>query len=90
MSLAGTRQQSRLIAMFQDFDRTLDLANTSLESEGATLAQHMNYMEGMEASMTRLTTAWQNFINSLVESEFIIGIVRAISWSIEQLTRLTE
>ena len=90
VSLAGTRQQSRLIAMFQDFDRTLDLVNISLESEGATLAQHMSYMEGMEASMTRLTTAWQNFINSLVESEFIIGIVKAISWSIEQLTKLME
>ena len=57
VSLAGTRQQSRLIAMFQDFDRTLDLVNVSLESEGAMLAQHSNYMDGMEASMTGLTTA---------------------------------
>ena len=86
VSLAGTRQQSRLVAMFQDFDRTLDLVNISLDSEGATLAQHMNYMDGMEASMTKLTTAWQNFINSLVESEVVISIVKGISLVIEKLT----
>lgn len=88
VSLAGTRQQSRLIAMFQDFDRTLDLVNVSLESEGATLAQHSNYMDGMEASMTQLTTAWQGFINSIVESDIIIGVVKAISIAIEGLSKV--
>jgi TP901 family phage tail tape measure protein len=34
VALAGTRQQSRLVAMFQDFDRTLELVDISQQSAG--------------------------------------------------------
>lgn len=57
VALAGTRQQSRLIAMMNDFDRTLELVETSQMSAGATAAQHSEYMKSMEASMTRLQNA---------------------------------
>lgn len=57
VALAGTRQQSRLIAIMNDFDRTLELVETSQESAGATAAQHLEYMNSMEASMTHLQTA---------------------------------
>lgn len=57
MALAGTRQQSRLIAMMQDFDRTLELVDTSANSYGATMAQSAKYMQGLEANLTLLTNA---------------------------------
>jgi TP901 family phage tail tape measure protein len=38
VALAGTRQQSRLIAMMQDFDRTQELVNISMNSAGTTIA----------------------------------------------------
>ena len=57
VALAGTRQQSRLISIFNDFDRTLELVNTSQDSAGATAAQHAEYMKSMEAAMTALNTA---------------------------------
>jgi len=50
VALAGTRQQSRLIAMMQNFDRTLALVDTASNSYGATLAQQAEYMEGLEAA----------------------------------------
>lgn len=69
--------------MFQDFDRTLDLVQTSLDSEGAMMAQHMNYMEGMDAAMAKLKTAWQGFISSIADSEIIIGVVKIIGEAID-------
>jgi len=79
VSLAGTRQQSRLIAMFQDFDRTLELVQTSEESAGATMAQHAEYMKSMQAASTNLTTAWQKFITTITDSEVIIGVIKLIT-----------
>ena len=38
-ALAGTRQQTRLLAIFEDFDRTLELTEMSANSLGATFAQ---------------------------------------------------
>ena len=75
VALAGTRQQSRLIAMMQDFDRTLELVDIAANSYGATLAQSEKYMGGLEAAQNRLTTSTQGLINSLVDSEVIIGLV---------------
>lgn len=86
VAMAGTRQQSRLIAIFQDFDRTLQLVQESQDSVGATNAQHVEYMESMAAAMTRLQTAWQGFITTITDSETIIDIVRGIASAIEWLS----
>jgi TP901 family phage tail tape measure protein len=56
-ALAGTRQQSRLLAVMQSFDRTMELVNISTNSAGATLAQHADYAGGMEAATARLTNS---------------------------------
>lgn len=56
-ALAGTRQQSRLLAVMQSFDRTMELVNISTNSAGATLAQHAQYAGGMEAATARLTNS---------------------------------
>jgi TP901 family phage tail tape measure protein len=88
VALAGTRQQSRLLAIFQDFDRTLELVQTSEESAGATTAQHLKFMEGMEASLTNLRTSYQRFITTITESEVVIGIVRALSSAIDSVTNI--
>lgn len=65
-----------------DFDRTLELVQTSEEAAGATAAQHLEYMKGMEGAMTQLKTSWQQFITTLTDSEVIIGTIRALAGAI--------
>jgi len=86
VSLAGTRQQSRLIAIMQDFDRTLELVDVSQESAGATIAQQAQFMKSLQAATTKLQTAWQDFIRTIGETETIIGIVRFLTFLIDGLT----
>lgn len=75
VALAGTRQQSRLIAMMQDFDRTLELVDISANSYGATMAQSADYMEGLEAATTRMKTAYEGLISAIADSEIIVGVI---------------
>ena len=56
-ALAGTRQQSRLIAMMSDYERVLELQQISERSAGATVAQMATYLEGMEAATNRVRVA---------------------------------
>ena len=56
-ALAGTRQQSRLIAMMSDYERVLELQQISERSAGATVAQMATYLEGMEAAINRVLVA---------------------------------
>lgn len=83
VALAGTRQQSRLIAMMQDFDRTLELVDISANSYGATMAQSADYMEGLGAATTRMQTALEGLTTSITDSDVFIGIINGITNAIE-------
>lgn len=65
--------------MMQNFDRTLELVNTSENSYGATMAQSAKYMEGLEAKLTLLTNSYQNLIMNITNSDFVIGAVEFIT-----------
>ena len=56
-ALAGTRQQSRLIAMMNDYERVTELQTIAQRSQGATMAQMAVYGEGMEAALNRLNVS---------------------------------
>ena len=90
VALAGTRQQSRLIAMMQDFDRTLELVDISANSYGATLAQSEKYMGGLEAAQAGLTTSAQNLITTLTKSDTIIGIVDILAGALDVITWIVD
>lgn len=83
VAAAGTRQQSRFIAMMQDFDRTLELVNISANSYGATLAQQAKYMEGIEAKTTLMKNAFQKAIMEISNSDVIIGVIELITNALE-------
>ena len=68
-ALAGTRQQSRLIAMMDDYDRVIELQQISLRSAGATSAQAATYLEGLEASINKINVAVEKLVSTLSNSE---------------------
>lgn len=74
-ALAGTRQQSRLIAMMTDYERVIELQQISERSAGATLAQMATYLEGMDAAMNKVNVAWEQIVTSLTDNEVIINLV---------------
>ena len=84
-ALAGTRQQTRLLAVLENFDRTMELTEASANSLGASLAQQSRYTETIEYAITNLGTAWQKFTLSLVESNVIIVLVEVLTSLVEAL-----
>jgi TP901 family phage tail tape measure protein len=87
-ALAGTRQQPRLLAIFNDFARTKELIEISSEATGQLAFQHAEYMEGAEASLAQLKTAWEGFIMAFTETDLVIGGIRAITDTINFLVSL--
>lgn len=55
--MAGTRQQSRLIALMSDYERVIELQEISERSAGTTNAQAGVYLEGVEASLNKINVA---------------------------------
>jgi TP901 family phage tail tape measure protein len=82
-AMAGTRQQSRLLAVLQNFDRTMELVDVSQNSAGATMRQHADYTRSMEAAMNGLTTSFQMLVTRISDSQAIIDLINTLSGAID-------
>jgi TP901 family phage tail tape measure protein len=78
-SLAGTRQQPRLLAIFNDFARTKELIQISTDAVGGLANQHREYMQGAEAALAGLKTSWEGFIMTFTDSDLIVGLIQLVT-----------
>lgn len=86
-ALAGTRQQSRLVAIMENYNKVLEYQETAANSIGATTAQQVTYLTGLEAATNRLQNAYQSLIEQLIHSDEVIGVVNFITKLIKQITK---
>ena len=84
-ALAGTRQQSRLIAMMDNYERVLEFQQMSISSTGATAAQSEVYLSGMEAAINKITVAWEKIITTFTNSDLIIGIFETFARMLDNI-----
>lgn len=89
-ALAGTRQQSRLIAMMDNYERVEELQQISERSAGATAAQLTKYREGLEASRNNLKVAWEKIVESFANSDFFIGLIHSATTLLDIFNKLTQ
>ena len=87
-ALAGTRQQSRLIAMMDDYERVIELQQVSQRASGATMAQMATYTEGMEAALNKVNVAWEKIVTSFIDSDFIVSIITGFSNILETVNKI--
>ena len=84
--IAGTRQQSRFISLMQNWDRALELVEASENSAGAATRMHAKAMDGLDASLNKLTNAWQKLISSLANSNVIKTLVDVVTGLVKWLS----
>lgn len=68
---AGSRQQSRFIAMMENYDRTLELTEVAQNSNGTSARQLAKAQESIETSLNRLKSSWQEFYSSVISAKGI-------------------
>lgn len=70
---AGSRQQSRFIALVSDYEGLLRNVNYAYDSLGSADAQMAVFQEGLAASTNRLQSAWEGLYTSWSESATILS-----------------
>lgn len=87
---AGSRQQSRFIAMMSDYDRTMELVSAANNSAGASQEQFDKTLESMEAKLNRLRNAWNSFVMGLANSSMIKSLVEGLTNVLDLLNKITD
>ena len=87
---AGSRQQSRFIAMMSDYGRTTELVNEAQNSTGASQRQFEKTQESLATSLQKLKNAWDQFLMGLANNEVLKTGVDALTSIVETLNKATE
>ena len=87
---AGSRQQSRFIAMMQDYDRTMELVAAANNSAGAAEEQFEKTTDSLQAKVNKLNTAWQTFTMGLANNTLIKGDVDGLRMFLNLLNGITD
>lgn len=79
-SVAGTRQRETFLALMENWDRSLELSEAAMDSEGMAMEKMDIYLQSIRAHIDSLKAAFEN----LVYSE---GFVNLINLVLESLTK---
>ena len=72
---AGSRQQSRFIALMEDYDRTIELIDNAANSEGKADEQFAKYADTMEYKLNQLSTKWEEFRVGIASSDLFKSLI---------------
>lgn len=87
---AGSRQQSRFIAIMQDYTKTTQLINAAYNSTGASQEQFGKTLDSLQAKLTRLKNAWNEFTMGLSNNEIIGGVVTVLTEMLKAVNGLID
>lgn len=76
---AGSRQQSRFIAMMDNYDRTVELVDTAYNSAGKSSEQFAKYQDTLEYKLNQLKNTWEQFRVQFFNSDFFKEIIDGLN-----------
>ena len=86
---AGSRQQSRFIALMQDYARTQELVKLAYDSNGASEKQFEKTQDSMQSKLARLKNAWNEFTMGLANNAVLKGAVDALTQLLNIINKIT-
>ena len=87
---AGSRQQSRFIAMMSNYQRTMELTGYATNSAGASQKQFEKTMDSLESKLNRLHDAWEQYVTGMANQSAIKGIIDLLTDFISGVNKLTD
>ena len=87
---AGSRQQSRFIAMMSDYSRTQELVSAAYNSTGASQEQFEKTLDSLDSKLTKLKNAWDQFAMGLANNEFIKGAIDVLTGLLNTINSIID
>lgn len=86
---AGSRQQSRFIAMMENYDRTMELVDTAYDSAGKSSEQFAKYQDTVEYKMNQLQNTWEQFRTQFFNSDFFKTVLDGFNALLGKINELS-
>ena len=87
---SGSRQQSRFIAMMDNYAKTTEFVNSAYNSVGSGQRQFEKTLESLAAKLTKLKNAWDEFAMGLTNNVIIKGAVDTLTVLLTAVNKLID
>ena len=77
--MAGNRQQSRFIALVDNWERLDEVATAAQNSEDAGLLQYSKTLDSLETKLNNIKTSFQEFYMSIINGPIITKVLETIN-----------
>lgn len=78
-TIAGTRQYSRMMALFDNWDMYQEAKATSVDSAGEIETQQERYLDSMEAHLNKLTSEAEELYQTLMDPKGLNPLIDALT-----------
>lgn len=85
---AGSRQQSRFIALMEDYDRTMELVEIAQDSAGRSEEQFSKYSDTLTYKINKLKNSWEQLRISFLNSDTYKSGVDFANRFVEGISRM--
>ena len=87
---SGSRQQSRFIAMMDNYAKTTEFVNSAYNSAGSGQRQFEKTLESLAAKLTKLKNAWDEFAMGLTNNVIIKGAIDTLTVLLTAVNKLID
>ena len=88
--IAGKRQYNNLLALFDNWGMYNDALNTSKDAMGTLQQQQDIYMESTEAHLQQLETQWEDFYDSLFDTDTMNDLIDDLTDIVKLFTNFID
>lgn len=86
---AGSRQQSRFIALMADSERLMELTGYAANSAGASNDQFNKTLDSLESKINKLKNAWSLYLQNLANNEIIKSVIDLLTGLLNIINGIT-
>lgn len=87
---AGSRQQSRFIAMMSNYERVTQLVDYANHSAGASQEQFGKTLESFEAKVNKLKNAWQEYLMGIADNTIIKKAIDLLTGGLTKVNKIID
>lgn len=86
--IAGNRQQSRFLALMENYDRFAEIQESAMNAEDASVLQYAKTLDSLESKLNQISNSFQQFYMSILNGPVIGSFLSFLNQIITGFTKL--
>lgn len=86
--IAGNRQQSRFLALMENYDRFAEIQESAMNAEDASVLQYAKTLDSLEIKLNQISNSFQQFYMSILNGPVIGSFLSFLNQVITGFTKL--